>query len=212
MKKALIIVDVQNDFCPGGPLAVPGGDKVIPFINDKILSGNYDLIVATQDWHPNNHKSFASNNLDNSGHPLKVMSLGTLGGQPQVMWPDHCVQNTKGAELRADLLVNKINKVFQKGTNPEIDSYSGFYDNDHKNSTGLGEYLKENQVGKVHIVGLALDYCVKATALDANKLRFDTWVLLEGTAAVNLEPTDGKAAINEMTNAGVGMVITHGQK
>lgn len=197
MKKALIIVDVQNDFCPGGALAVTKGDEIIPFINSLINSQRYDLVVATKDFHPATHGSFAVNNNK------EVYSMGELGGLSQVMWPAHCVQGSAGSDLHPHLNSAKIDKIFNKGTNPEIDSYSGFFDNDKKSSTGLGEFLKEQGVSDVEVVGLALDYCVKATALDAQALGFKTSVLLSGTAAVNLSPEDGFKAIIELQNAGV---------
>lgn len=196
--KALILVDIQNDFCPGGNLAVKDGDQVIPIVNQLQLKKDYDLIVATQDWHPKNHKSFASNNLGKS-----VGEMGELNGQPQVMWPDHCVQRSNGAAFHKDLDMSKIVKIFQKGTNPEVDSYSGFFDNDHKSSTGLGEYLKSEGVTFVDVVGLALDYCVKATALDSNNLGFITTVIVPATRAVNLTPGDDIKAVAELKKAGV---------
>lgn len=197
--KALILVDIQNDFCPGGNLAVKDGDQIIPLINK--LQDKYDVIVATQDFHPANHKSFASNNPGKA-----VGSLGELGGQVQVMWPDHCVQGTKGAEFHPDLDLSKVDKVFPKGTNKEVDSYSGFFDNDKLSSTGLADYLKEKEVTTVDVVGLALDYCVKATALDANQLGFNTRVILAATKAVNLNPDDDQKTIKELADAGVNVI------
>jgi nicotinamidase/pyrazinamidase len=199
MKKALIVVDVQNDFCPGGALAVNNGDAIIPFINSLLNLKKYDLVVATKDFHPALHKSFAINNNK------EVYSLGDLGGLPQVMWPAHCVEGTFGSELHPQLDSSKINKVFNKGTNPEIDSYSGFFDNDKKSATGLGDFLKKNNIDSVDVVGLALDYCVKATALDAKSLGFETSVLLEGTAAVNLQPEDAIIAQQELIAAGINL-------
>ena len=201
MKKALIIVDVQNDFCEGGNLEVRDGSKVIPFINKIQESNHYDLIVATRDFHPKNHKSFASNNPGK-----KIGELGELNGCPQVMWPDHCVQGSSGSEFHKDLHKNHINKTFTKGTNPEVDSYSAFYDNDHKVSTGLAEWLRSRHVTDIEVVGLALDYCVKATALDALEEGFKTSVLLEGTKAVNLTSGDDQVAIEDLKRAGVRIV------
>lgn len=199
MKTALILVDIQNDFCPGGNLAVKGGDDIIPLVN-KIMD-KYDIIVATQDWHPKSHKSFASNN-----EGKQIGELSTLNGLPQVMWPDHCIQNTEGAKIHKDLDMSKTIKIFQKGTNPEIDSYSGFFDNDKKSSTGMSEWLKEQGVDSVHIVGLALDYCVKATAEDAKKLGFKTSVIIEATRAVNISPDDGEKAIKSLKELGVAIL------
>jgi nicotinamidase/pyrazinamidase len=173
---ALIFVDLQNDFLPGGALAVAEGDQVIPVANRLALE--YELVIATQDWHPENHSSFS-------------------------IWPPHCIQNTKGAQFSADLDANAIHYVFQKGTDPGIDSYSGFFDNDHKKSTGLGDFLKNKDVTAVTILGLATDYCVKFTALDARKLGFGVTVLKSGCRAVNLQPGDGEAAFEEMRRAGV---------
>lgn len=186
MKKVLIIVDVQNDFCPGGALAVPSGDEVIAKIN-QLQDQNYDFIIATQDWHPANHSSFLSNS-------------------EKGIWPNHCVQGTFGAEFHKKLNTSKINRVFTKGTNPEVDSYSGFLDNDKLSSTGLGEYLREQGVESVDVVGLALDYCVKATALDAKSQGFNTQVILNATRAVNLSPEDGVKAVEELKNKGVKVV------
>ena len=194
--KVLILVDIQNDFCKGGNLAVPEGESIVQQVN--AMQKDYDLIVATQDFHPKNHKSFASNNPGK-----KIGELGELNGQVQVMWPDHCVQNTFGSEFHPLLNMTNVRKVFPKGVNPEVDSYSGFFDNDKKSSTGLGEWLKEKGVKEVHVVGLALDYCVKATALDSAALGFKTKVFVSATKAVNLNPDDGRNAIEEMKAKGV---------
>jgi nicotinamidase/pyrazinamidase len=197
LMKALILVDIQNDFLPGGSLAVPEGNKIIPFVNQLIKNFN-GLIVTTQDFHPPNHKSFASNNPGK-----QIGELGELNGQVQVMWPNHCVAHSSGAEFSNQLNLQVVTKNFPKGTNPEVDSYSGFFDNDHKSSTGLGEYLQKQGVREVVVVGLALDYCVKATAIDAQRLGFKTSVLLEGTKAVNLNPGDDEKSIYELRNNGV---------
>lgn len=198
MKKALVIVDIQNDFCPGGALAVKDGDKIISKVNELIKSGKYDVIVATQDFHPDTHKSFAKNNAGKN-----VFEMGSLGGMDQVMWPAHCVQGTEGAEFHKDLDMTKVDKVFPKGQNPEIDSYSGFFDNDKRSATGMGEYLKNKNIQQVDVVGLALDYCVKATAIDAKGLGFDTTVIVDATRAVNMNPTDGDQAVKELREKGV---------
>lgn len=199
--KALIVVDIQNDFCPGGALAVKDGDKIIPLVNKLMQDPQYDYIVATQDWHPLEHKSFASNNPG-----TKVGELGSLTGLPQVMWPNHCVQDTKGARFNPKLYSQLFDKVFPKGENKEVDSYSGFFDNDKQNSTGLGEWLKLHGVSEVDVVGLALDYCVKATALDAHGLGFKTTVILNATKSVNLDPKDGEKAVDELKKAGVAVL------
>lgn len=203
--KALIVVDVQNDFCPGGNLSVKDGDQVIPVINKLMESGKYDLIVATQDWHPADHKSFASNNKNADGSKVDVGSMGELDGQPQVMWPDHCVQNSFGAKFHKDLKSELIQHVVQKGKNKNIDSYSGFFDNDKKSATEMESILKSFGVTKVDVVGLALDYCVKATAEDAKALGFETRVIVSATRAVNLTPGDGDKAVSDLKEKGVGV-------
>lgn len=196
---ALILVDLQYDFMPGGSLAVPEGDQVVPVANE--LMSDFDLVVATQDWHPADHLSFASQ------HPNReIGELIDLAGLDQILWPDHCVQGTRGAELHSDLNQDQIDRVFPKGTDQKIDSYSGFYDNGHQKSTGLGEYLKEQGVQTVTVLGLAADYCVKWTALDALKLGFPTSLIQRGCRGVNLSPGDVDRACQEMQNAGVKMI------
>lgn len=197
-KNVFILVDIQNDFLPGGALAVPRGDRVIPIANQWMgKRGFFDQVIATQDWHPQNHKSFASNHVGKS--PGEVIDLN---GIQQVLWPDHCVQGTKGAELSELLDRSKIDRIFQKGKNPDVDSYSGFFDNDHKSSTGLGEYLKKLGANHVYIMGLATDYCVKFSVLDCLKLGFKTSLIESGCAGIDLNPGDIKRAINEMRAAG----------
>lgn len=194
--QALIIVDVQNDFLPGGALAVNNGDQVIPFIN--MIQKKFDLIIATQDWHPAAHESFASNH-----HDRNIGEVIELHGISQVLWPDHCVAGTHGAEFSSDLDQTRINNVFRKGNQLHVDSYSGFFDNDHKSSTGLHEFLQSQGITNIVIVGLATDYCVKFTALDAINLGYDVTVLSEGTRAVNLSPGDGENAKLDMKKAGI---------
>jgi nicotinamidase/pyrazinamidase len=197
--KALILVDLQNDFLPGGALAVPHGDEVIPVANE--LQAKFSLVVATQDWHPPNHGSFAAN------HPgKKEFEEAELNGLPQTLWPVHCVQNTKGAELAPGLKRDRIVRVFQKGTDQGIDSYSGFFDNGHRRETGLGDWLKGQKVTEVYVCGLATDYCVKFTALDAVGLGFKTHLIEDASRGVNLRPTDVQEAIAEMKRAGVEIV------
>lgn len=178
--KALIIVDIQNDFLPGGSLAVPKGDVVIPFINK--VQDQYSLIVATQDWHPEDHSSFASQHAGQQPYDLIQ-----LNGMEQVLWPNHCVQNSKGAEFHTDLQTNNIAAIFRKGMNPNIDSYSGFFDNGRLNDTGLSGYLKAKNVDEVHICGLAADFCVFYSAMDALSLGFRTAILSKGTRAIDRE-------------------------
>ena len=197
--KALILVDIQNDFLPGGALAVPDGDAVIPVANK--LQDFFPLVVATQDWHPPNHGSFAEN------HPgRKPFEQIDLYGLPQTLWPVHCVQDTPGAAFAQDLETQRIAQVFQKGTDPRIDSYSGLFDNGHRKSTGLGEWLKEKGVLEVYVCGLATDYCVKFTALDSAQLGFKTFLVEDGCRGVNLRPNDVPDAIQTMRLAGVRVI------
>jgi nicotinamidase/pyrazinamidase len=194
--KALILVDIQNDFLPGGALAVPDGDKVIPIVNK--LYSTFPLVVATQDWHPADHGSFAAS------HPGKnLFEQIELNGLPQTLWPVHCVQNTKGAELAAALNRERIAKVFPKGTDAGIDSYSGLFDNGHRKSTGLGEWLKTQGVTEVFVCGLATDYCVKFTALDAAQMGFKTHFIEDASRGVNLQPDGVLNAIEQMKRAGI---------
>jgi nicotinamidase/pyrazinamidase len=199
-KPALLVIDIQNDFCPGGALAVPRGDEVVPIANQFIREFfRKDLpVVATQDWHPAGHGSFAST------HNVAPFTMGTLSGMPQFMWTDHCVQDTKGAEFHPDLL--DVPTVVCKGMDPTVDSYSGFFDNGGKNDTGLNKILRDMGVDAVFILGLATDYCVKFTALDAVKLNYRTTVILEGCRAVNAPAGTEEMAIREMTAAGIATV------
>jgi len=195
--KALIVVDVQNDFMEGGALAVPHASEIIPAVNQLIAQ--FELVIFTQDWHPATHKSFASNH--NGKQPFEVIDLN---GFPQVLWTNHCVQHTFGAEFHAELKIPHENAfIFTKGTNAEVDSYSGFYDNNKSYSTGLADFLHKKGVTDVHICGLATDYCVKFTALDAVESGFRTTVYAQATRAVNIQPDDFEKAINEMKNKGI---------
>jgi nicotinamidase/pyrazinamidase len=197
--RALILVDLQHDFCPGGALAVARGDETIGVAN-RLLQ-YFSTIVATKDWHPADHQSFAAQ------HPgRKPGEMIELNGLPQVLWPPHCVQGTRGAELHTGLEQAKITEVFPKGTDPTVDSYSGFFDNGHRKSTGLADWLRERWITRVYVMGLATDYCVKATALDARELGFDTWVIEDGCRAVELNPGDGDRALAAMRAAGVTIV------
>ncbi len=178
--KVLVIVDIQNDFLPGGALAVKNGDAVIPVINK--LQSQFDLVVATQDWHPADHKSFASM------HPGKnVFEEISLSGLPQVLWPDHCVQATEGAEFAAQLDTKKIEAIFRKGMDKNIDSYSGFFDNGKKKATGMGDYLKGRAVASIYVCGLAADYCVYFTALDGLEMGFQSTIVTDATRAIDEE-------------------------
>jgi nicotinamidase/pyrazinamidase len=197
----LILVDIQNDFLPGGALPVPQGNAIIPIANRLQEGGRFDLIVATQDWHPAGHGSFAAN------HPGRTVGeVIELNGLPQILWPVHCVQETRGASFTDGLATTKIEKVFTKGTDPAIDSYSGFFDNGHRKSTGLGEYLRARGVTDVYVCGLATDYCVKFTALDARQLGFNTFLIEDASRGVNLKPGDVERAVEEMRAAGVKVV------
>jgi len=199
MKRTLILVDIQNDFLPGGALAVPDGDLVVPVAN-RIMD-KFDLVVATQDWHPAGHGSFASQHDGKN-----IGDMIELNGIPQVLWPDHCVQDTPGAEFSAALNLKGIMHVVRKGMDRGIDSYSGFFDNDHKNGTGLGDYLLQQEVEDLYIMGLATDYCVKFTALDARQLGFTTTLIKEGVRGVELNQGDCENAIQEMLDAGVRII------
>lgn len=176
--KALLIVDVQNDFMPGGSLAVPNGDEIIPFINSIIK--DYSVVVASQDWHPENHKSFVTQHSDKN-----LFDVIDLNGLEQVLWPPHCVQGTEGADFHKDLNICPVEAVFRKGMNAEVDSYSVFYDNGKRISTRLSEYLKAKGVDEIDVVGLASDFCVNFSIQDALKEGFKVQLLLEGTRAID---------------------------
>lgn len=180
MSRALIIVDIQNDFTTGGALEVREGEKIIPTVNQ--LQAHFDLVVATQDWHPRSHKSFASNH--DGKKPFEKI---VLEGLDQVLWPDHCIQGSKGAEFHPALRLNKAEAIFRKGMDPGIDSYSGFYDNGHRRSTGLSGYLRERGVKEVFICGLAGDFCVYYSAKDAIHEGFKTFMLEDATRAIDAE-------------------------
>jgi nicotinamidase/pyrazinamidase len=197
--KALLIIDVQYDFLPGGALAVDEGDRIIPIIN--LLQNEFEFIVGTQDWHPANHMSFAANHQGKN--PGDFIQLGNV---EQVLWPVHCTQGSKGAEFHEDLDRTKWKKVFKKGTNPFVDSYSGFFDNDRRENTGLGPYLKDHEIDEVFVTGLATDFCVKYTVLDAIKEGFETTLIKDATRAVNLLAHDFDTAIKDMTKAGAEVV------
>ena len=197
--RALLLVDIQVDFLPGGALAVPRGDEVVPVANR--VQPLFDLVVATQDWHPANHGSFASR------HPgQRAGDVGELAGLPQVFWPDHCVQGSRGADFAPGLEMNRVEAIFRKGTDAAIDSYSGFFDNGHRKSTGLSDYLKGRGAADVYVMGLATDYCVKFTALDARQLGLRTHLIEDGSRGVELRPGDVARAIEEMRAAGVEVV------
>ena len=198
-KRALILVDIQTDFCPGGALAVPKGDEVVGVANR--LMGRFGVVAATQDWHPAGHGSFASSHAG-----AKVGDVVELAGLPQILWPDHCVQGTRGANFVAGMNVAGTHKVFRKGSDPGIDSYSGFFDNGRRSATGLSEYLKGRGAGDVYVCGLATDYCVQATALDAVGPCFKTYLVEDACRGVELRPGDVQQAINQMQAHGVTIV------
>lgn len=195
-RQALILVDLQNDFVEGGSLAVPGGNEVIAIAND--LMPRFDLVVATQDWHPRDHRSFASQNAG-----MAIGQLFELNGLPQIAWPDHCVQGTRGAEFVSALDHSSIHEVVQKGMDPGIDSYSGFFDNGHRKSTGLADLLRKHKITSVAVMGLATDYCVRFTALDAIDQGFETSLIVDACRGVELQPGDIDKAIQQMKDAGV---------
>ncbi|WP_430251430.1 bifunctional nicotinamidase/pyrazinamidase [Neorhizobium sp. DAR64860/K0K1] len=199
--KALLLIDIQNGFCSGGNLAVAHGDDIVPIANSLISDGGYDVIVASQDWHPANHGSFASQ------HPgKKPFDMGELSGQPQVMWPDHCVQETPDAEFHPDLDIGAVDYIQQKGENPAVDSYSAFRDNDQAALTGLAGYLRAQQITELDVCGLATDYCVKFSALDAVEMLPDVKVRFIEDASRGITPEGVRAAIEEMRANGVGII------
>ena len=196
---ALLLIDIQNDFLPGGALAVPGGDEVIPIVN--ALMPRFEMIVATQDWHPANHGSFAAN------HPGRsVFESIDLHSLPQTLWPVHCVQNTGGALFAPVLETRRIARVCPKGTDAQIDSYSGFFDNGHRGDTGLAAWLREQGVTDLTLCGLATDYCVKFTALDALECGFKVNVHLPACRGVDLQQGDCEKAVAAMGERGAVLV------
>ena len=195
--KALIIIDMQNDFLSGGSLAVPDGEEIVAIVNS--MQQYFDLVVATQDWHPSTHKSFASNNPGK-----KTYEEIELNGLPQTLWPDHCVQGTNGAMFTPLVNMNRVEAIFRKGTDMDIDSYSCFYDNGHRKSTGLGDYLRGKLITRVYFAGLAGDYCVYFSALDALVEGFDTYLMED--AVRSIDPEKFKQAKAEIASRG-GKII-----
>lgn len=200
MKRALLIIDAQNDFMPDGSLAVKDGDQIVPVINKLTKSDMYNLVIFTKDWHPSNHKSFASQH-----EGKQLFEIINLNGIDQVLWPEHCIQNTLGSEFHKDIDLNIPNLyIFKKGMNSEVDSYSGFFENDHKTSTGLSKFLKEREITDVDICGLALEFCIFYTSLDSVNGGFQTNLILDGTRAISEE--GGKDAIKKMTENDIKII------
>jgi nicotinamidase/pyrazinamidase len=199
--KALILVDIQNDFLPGGALAVRNGDAIIPVVR-QLLKKPFDLIVATKDWHPPDHGSFAKTHGRNPGAVIQ------LEGLEQILWPVHCVQGTPGAEFGPGWDSSLVQRTFYKGTEKNVDSYSTFFDNGHRKSTGLDLYLKDSKMDDIYIAGLTTDYCVKYSVLDARKLGFNTFVIVDACRPVNLKRGDEEKALKEMEQAGAHLVLS----
>ncbi|MGH6881301.1 bifunctional nicotinamidase/pyrazinamidase [Hypericibacter sp.] len=193
----LIVIDLQNDFCPGGALAVTGGDEIVPLVNRLI--GSFEHVVLTQDWHPAGHSSFASTHDGQAPFSAVQMSYGS-----QTLWPDHCIQGTTGAEFHPELAGTKAELVIRKGFRRAIDSYSAFYENDRKTPTGLAGYLRERGLTKLALVGLATDFCVAYSALDGARLGFETTVLLDACRAIDLNGSMATAR-RQMQLAGVNL-------
>ena len=192
---ALIVIDVQNDFCPGGALAVPGGDEIVQGIN--ALMSDFDAVILTQDWHPAGHSSFASSHAGKNPYDMTEMPYG-----PQVLWPDHCIQGSLGAKFHMELHQDRADLIIRKGYNPAIDSYSAFFENDHETPTGLEGYLRTRGVSQLTMVGLALDFCVNFSAVDAAKLGFDVTVREDLCRAIDLDGSLAAARAG-MSSAGV---------
>lgn len=197
--KALILVDLQNDFFPGGPLAIEQAPEILPAVN-FLLGKDFDLILACKDWHPSDHMSFAEIHQKNPGEHIQ------LQGIDQILWPVHCVQGSFGAEFVSGWDSRKVKKIFHKGTDANIDSYSTFFDNGHLKSTGLEEFLKSQEIDEVYFAGLATDYCVKYSVFDSCHLGFRTFVIADACRGVNLNPNDSDKAFEEMTKAGATLI------
>ncbi len=198
-KTTLLVIDVQNDFCPDGALPVLDGDKVVPIIN--ILMDKFYKVVATQDWHPKNHISFAKN------HPGKnEFDIIEINGESQQLWPVHCVAGTKGADFNPEIITNKFDIIIRKGNNPKIDSYSAFRENDKKTITGLEGYLKNLGIEQVFLCGLALDYCVFYSAIDCKEAGFETYVILDATKGINSPSGSIEKALDSMQNRGIRII------
>lgn len=197
--KALVLVDIQNDFLPGGSLAVHNGHEIIPKINE-LLTCDFDVIVATKDWHPHDHGSFAI------VHHKKVGEIIEFNHLPQILWPSHCVQGTSGADFGPGWDTSKIERIFHKGVDKSMDSYSTFFDNGHRRSTGLDFFLRQKKITDLYIAGLTTDYCIKYSVLDALELGFNTFVFQDACRPVELQPGDGEKALQEMRDKGAHII------
>lgn len=198
--EALLIVDVQNDFCPGGALEVPEGDQVVPVINQ--LTGQFDRVIQTQDWHPEDHYSFASAYKGKKPFETTQLEYGE-----QVLWPDHCVQNTKGAEFHPDLITKPSQMIIRKGFRKNIDSYSAFYENDHVTKTGLTGYLHDRDIDTLYVTGLATDFCVKWSVIDGCKEGFRVYVVKDAIKGIDIDGSV-EQAMKEMKDAGAQMITS----
>jgi len=197
MNSALIIIDIQNDFCTGGSLAVKDGEAIIEHIN--VVQGNFDTIILTQDWHPEGHSSFASN------HNAEVFSNVEMDYGSQVLWPDHCIQGSGGAHFHRNLNTNNCDLILRKGCNPKIDSYSAFFENDKITPTGLDGYLIKKEIREIYLCGLAFDYCVFYSALDGIKLGFDVFIFQDLTKAIDLNDSYENTK-NKMIEKGIKLI------
>jgi len=196
----LIIIDLQNDFCPGGALAVNEGDKIVPVINN-LLTKKFKKIIATQDWHPKNHISFAVTHKNK-----KIGDIIEKNGIVQYLWPEHCVAGSKGADFHPDLITSKIDLIIRKGTDENLDSYSAFLENDKKTKTGLDGYLKSLKIEKVFLCGLATDYCVFYSAIDSKNFGFETYVILDASRGVDLPKGNLEKSLNSMKQNGIKII------
>ncbi len=198
--RTLLVIDLQNDFCPGGNLAVPGGDEIIPRVNE--LVAHFDHVLATQDWHPRGHHSFASSHAGKAPFETIELSYGT-----QILWPDHCVQGTHGASFHAEVPLEKAELILRKGFRREIDSYSAFFENDHRTPTGLAGYLRERGIDTLYLAGLATDFCVKYSALDGRAQGFTVYIVEDAVRGIDTQGSLAQAW-REMDEAGVKVVTS----
>jgi len=200
MLKTLIVTDVQRDFMPGGALGVPGADAIIPIIN--ALIPKFDHVFAVRDWHPPHHVSFASTHKKRTGDTIRI------GDVEQILWPDHCIQNERGSDFAEGLHRDRVEAVFQKGSDPGVDSYSAFFDCARHRSTGLADHLKKHKLTHLYFVGMTTDYCILYSVLDAVELGFQVAVILDGCRAINRKPGDEKRAVDEMRAKGAKILMS----